>query len=768
MLPEKQVTTNQTTELKQLREIGGAQELLAAYQRGERDFAKVNLENADLSQANLTGINLEKTNLKNANLCGTNLSAANLQTADLRGANLTQTNLRYAHLNGSDLRQAVIKQADLYRANLSWANLSQQDLRGANLARVDFQGADLSAANLSEANLNEAKLDAANLTGAILVGANLTYAYMPRVQLVQANLEKAQLVHTELTAANLQQCVLDRANLMGVRLRKAQLQQASLQKAYLSGSQLKAANLTNANLQKADLSQANLEDAILTQADLRGAEIPQATQANLELAILGELDKIIEQSLHLELKVWGSSFAFSPDSEMLAYTDWNEKIILVNANTGEQVNQIDLQSEPVVSVVFSADGKTICESLYVNELKLWNPLTGKLIQHLKNHSANYTSFVFNASFVFDGKAKGVAMMGTGEPFEVFDVGHETRTLKGYSSGILTQAHSPDGQLTARSAPDVDGQIELLDRQTGKRICLLTGHEAAVQSLAFSPDSQTLASKSAEDFKLWQIAEGKETYSCLRSQRENYPTIMFTQANHQSNPGLISSDFYASFNERKAAPGEIDPERWNFGGGRWSFGSDVTLSADGKVLARCYYKQPVQLWNLQTGEDNGVVNLDGDYGFPLALNSTGSMLAATGKGEIALWDVTTNKMIYRFTHDSNWIKQIVFSPDDRMLASGADDKTIKLWDLQTNCEIKTLQDYSSIQALAFSPLEPILASVNRDSTIRLWDLQTMEEIHSFKSDQQEVINLKFSPDGKFLGSSNKKSIRVWQLRRTSQS
>ncbi len=355
----------------------------------------------------------------------------------------------------------------------------------------------------------------------------------------------------------------------------------------------------------------------------------------------------------------------------------------------------------------------------------------------------------------------------GEAARIF-LARRIRTLKGYSSGILTQAHSPDGQLTARSAPDVDGQIELLDRQTGKRICLLTGHEAAVQSLAFSPDSQTLASKSAEDFKLWRVGIKKETYSCLRSQRENYPTIMFTQANHQSNPGLISSDFYASFQERRAAPGEIDPERWNFGGGRWSFGSDVTLSADGKVLARCYYKQPVQLWNLQTGEDNGVVNLDGDYGFPLALNSTGSMLAATGKGEIALWDVTTNKMIYRFTHDSNWIKQIVFSPDDRMLASGADDKTIKLWDLQTNCEIKTLQDYSSIQALAFSPLEPILASVNRDSTIRLWDLQTMEEIHSFKSDQQEVINLKFSPDGKFLGSSNKKSIRVWQLRRTSQS
>ncbi|MEH2226531.1 WD40 repeat domain-containing protein [Nostoc sp.] len=786
MLPKKHTLTS-------FREIGGAEGLLAAYQLGERDFTQVNLENADLSQANLTEINLEKANLKGANLSKTNLSKANLIEADLRGANLTQTNLRSAHLNGSDLRQAVIKEVDWYRANLSWANLSEQDLRGANLARVDLQGTDLSAANLSEANLNEAKLDAANLKGAILVGANLCYAYMPRVQLVQADLREAELVRADLTAANLEQCVLDRANLERVRLRKAQLQQASLQKVYLQEGQLQsanltnanlqkvylqegqlqAANLTNANLQKADLSKAELEGAILTQADLRGAEIAQAKQANLELAILGELNEVIKQSLHLELnQLWGSSFAFSPDGEMLAYTDWNEKIILVNPNTGQQINQIDLQSEPVVSVVFSADGQNLCESFYVNELKLWNPMTGELIQNLKNHSANLTSFVFNASFAFGGNAKGVAMMGTGEPFEVFDVGHETRTLKGYSSGILTQAHSPDGKFTARSAPDLDGQIELLDRQTAKQICLLTGHRAAVQSLAFSPDSQTLASKSAEDFKLWQVTQRKETYSCLRSQRTYYPNIAFTQANNQSNPALISSDFYGDFFERrKVALARDDREKWNSRGGGSSSVVHVAISADGKVLLRRYNDQPVQLWNLQTGEELGVVNLGAEYANPLALNSTGSMLAAVELGQIALWDVKTNKMIYSFTHDSEWIKQIVFSPDDRILASGGYDHTIKLWNVQTNCEIKTLETYSSIMDLAFSPSETILASVSSDGTIRLWDLETMEEIHSFKSDQQTVmdnlINLKFSPDGKLLASSNKNSLRLWKLTRTSQ-
>jgi uncharacterized protein YjbI with pentapeptide repeats/WD40 repeat protein len=736
MFSKKQDTQNTKTDFsKPLRNIGGAQGLIAAYEHGERNFIGVNLENADLSQANLAGINLEKANLKGANLSQTNLSEANLAEANLRGANLTQTHLRCANLNGSDLRQAVIKQVDFYRANLSWANLSEQDLKGANLARVDLQGADLSAANLSEANLNEAKLDAANLKGAVLVRANLNYAYMPCAQLTQAVLTEAELASADLTAANLEKCILDRADMARVRLRKAQLQQASLQKTYLRDGNLQAANLTNASLLYADLTNTKLEEAILTQADLRGTEIGQAQQVNLELAILGELDKVIEHSLHLELKGTGKSFAFSFNGEMLAYTDWKQKITLINLNTKKQISQIEIQSEPVVSIVFSADGKKLHHSFYVNELKLWNPLTGELIQNLKNHSANFTSIVW------DGNVKSFAITGTGEPFEVFNVGHETRTLKGYSSGILTQAHSPDGKFTARSSPDVDGQVELIDRQTGKLVYLLTGHKAPVQSLAFSPDSQTLASKNIEELKLWQVKTGKETYNRWQSCIINdHLTVAFTQRKDSSNPVLISSDFYIEFEEPEVVTSDRDDKVTLYGGNTSGCAPVTNLSADARVLARHHGYRPVQLWNLQTGEELGVVNLDADYGYP-TLSSTGDILAARYKGKITLWDVKTNTIIYSYNAHSGNIQQIIFSPDDKIIASGGYEGTIKLWNLQTNCEVKTLQGYSSILALAFSPSEPILTSASRDGKIRLWDLEKMEEIHSFKS-QQKIINLQF--------------------------
>ena len=694
MLPKKSDSqTNQT----EFRDIGGAEGLLTAYQQGERDFPQVNLENADLKKANLVGINLKGANLK-----------------------------------------------------------------GANLEKVDLQSADLSEADLSNANLREAKLDAANLTEAILVQANLICAYMPRVKLIEANLREAQLGSAELTAANLQKCVLDKANCSRVRLRKAQLQEASLTQAYLRKGKLQLANLTDANLQKADLSDTELKGAILTRTDLRGAEIAQAKEADLDLAILGEIDTGIKHSLHLELKTtgssfsayFGSSFAFSPSGEMLANC-YGEKIILVNSNTGKKINEIDIQSEPVVSVAFNADGNKIYESFYVNELKLWNPLTGELIQSLKNHSANFTSVVL------DSNGKSIGMIGTGEPLQVFDVGHETRTFKGYSTEISTQAHSPDGKITARSAPDLDGQIELLERKTGKRICLLSGHYAPVQSLSFSPDSQTLVSKSAKDFRIWKVSTNKETYSCLQSARGFFPTVTFTQADDNLNPILISSDFWGEFGCRRATSGKNDAQTWNSGSSRSSYAARIALSADRKVLARCFDEQPVQLWNLQTGEELGVINLDDGY-YLLTLNSTGDVLASGNKYKITLWDVKSNTILSTITHNLGWINQLVFSPNDKMLAIASDDYKIKLWNLKTNTEIKTLQGFSSIECLTFSSQEPILASGSSDGSIGLWDLETFEIIHSFIGHQKKITYLQFSPNGKFLASSDERLMRLWKL------
>jgi COMPASS component SWD3 len=64
--------------------------------------------------------------------------------------------------------------------------------------------------------------------------------------------------------------------------------------------------------------------------------------------------------------------------------------------------------------------------------------------------------------------------------------------------------------------------------------------------------------------------------------------------------------------------------------------------------------------------------------------------------------------------------VAFSPNGYTLASGSADQTIKLWDVVSGQEVRTLSGYTGgVNSVAFSPDGHTLASANWDSTINIW-------------------------------------------------
>ncbi|MHC5596230.1 MAG: protein kinase domain-containing protein, partial [Nostoc sp.] len=150
---------------------------------------------------------------------------------------------------------------------------------------------------------------------------------------------------------------------------------------------------------------------------------------------------------------------------------------------------------------------------------------------------------------------------------------------------------------------------------------------------------------------------------------------------------------------------------------------------------------------------------------LAISPDGYTLAsASDDKSIKLWDLNTQKVIASLSGHSQAVKSVSFSPNGQILATASDDKSIKLWQVETLEQICTLLGHShAVKSVAFSPDGQMLASGSWDKTIKLWNVNTGREICTITGHQLQVSSVAFSPDGKLLASASyDRTTRLWQI------
>jgi WD40 repeat protein len=166
---------------------------------------------------------------------------------------------------------------------------------------------------------------------------------------------------------------------------------------------------------------------------------------------------------------------------------------------------------------------------------------------------------------------------------------------------------------------------------------------------------------------------------------------------------------------------------------------------------------------------------------LALSPDGAMLATTdwvdADHPVKLWDVATGQELRTLAHQEA-VLGLAFSPDGAILASatGADDATVRLWDVATGAELRSMtgQGYW-ISSVAFSPDGTILASGGHDGTVKLWEVATGRELRTMEhyydagpgaelfDSVDSVETVAFSPDGTILASgTGYDMVKLWDV------
>ena len=487
--------------------------------------------------------------------------------------------------------------------------------------------------------------------------------------------------------------------------------------------------------------------------------------------------------------------AFNPDGTRVATGSDDSTIKLWDAVTGQEIGTLSPNHGQVNVVVFSPDGTRIASAGSDKTIKIHDVHSGKIFATLEGHE-NYITAV---AFTPDGQQLvSVGIDATVKRWDS-DKWQEVATFR-IGESVEDVAFSPDGK---RLVSCVNSGIHLWDATSGQELARRDNAVAWAQSVAFSPDGMKIAAAGYGVVTLWNVELTQKLWT------------------GDGKAGWVHDLSFSPDGAHLASTGEIDGllRVWDVDSGlqitplagHGATVAGVAFSPDGTRLASVSSDRTLKLWSARTGEKATSIQAHSTKVHSLAFSNDGARLASVGKdGTFKLWNVETCQEIAvvngvdprpdearcvafspndkyvalggadqsvrlidgrtgaelkSFRGHESWICGIAFSSDNKRVVSGGDDRTVRIWDLDSGEKIATLQGHlGRVNSVSFSPDGTYVLSASQDGTIRLWDSNSGQEIRSIEPNGLRVFDVAFSPDGGQIASAcDDRAIRLWDVR-----
>ena len=132
----------------------------------------------------------------------------------------------------------------------------------------------------------------------------------------------------------------------------------------------------------------------------------------------------------------------------------------------------------------------------------------------------------------------------------------------------------------------------------------------------------------------------------------------------------------------------------------------------------------------------------------------------------VWDIEARQIKHIFQGHEQDIYSLDFAPNGRLIASGSGDRSVRVWDIETNQNVLTLQIEDGVTTVAISPDNRFVAAGSLDKSVRVWDINSSYLVQRLEGEvghKDSVYSVAFSPNGKDLVSGSlDKTIKMWEL------